>query len=157
MACATNDCYGSTNLAPSDLSVGQWLGLGLGLGWGWSGTCPGCSGLLRAAPGCSGLPKEGRLSQHPGDIDPAALEQAWSGVTANVWLVLVAVGLIVAAIGARRHPMRGHGHRMPGRGYWRLGTGLMVFGTILALLPTLLVSVSEGLQGGGERGWNVRY
>ena len=51
MACAGNDCYGNTNPALSELSVGQWLGRSL-----------------------SGLPLEGWLSQSPGRIDPSALE-----------------------------------------------------------------------------------
>ena len=132
MACSANDCYGNTNPVPSGFSVGQWLGRFL-----------------------SGLPVEGWFSTSPGTVDPGALDQAWSGISTNVWLVLAAVALAVAAVRAGARLLKDSGHEPSPRAYRHLGTGLMVFGTVLALSPAFLVSLSEGLQGWNYRGWGL--
>ncbi len=132
MACAVNDCYGNTNPVVSGLSVGQWLGR-----------------LL------SGLPVEGWFSTSPGTIDSGALDQAWSGVTSNVWLVLVAVAMAAMAVRAGGGLLKDAGHDPSPGTYRRLGTGLAVFGAVLAVAPALLVSLSEGLQGWNDRGWGL--
>ena len=131
-ACAANDCYGNTNPVPSGFSVSQWLGRFL-----------------------SGLPVEGWFSTSPGTIDPGALGRAWSGVTANVWLVVAAVALAALAVRAGGGLLKDPGHAPMPRPYRRLGIGLVILGTVLALLPALLVSLSEGLQGWNDRGWGL--
>ncbi len=132
MACSANDCYGNTNPAPSGFSVRQWLGRFM-----------------------SGLPVEGWFSMSPGTINPGALDQAWSGISTNVWLVLAAVSLAVAAVRVSARLLKDAGHEPSPRPYRRLGAGLVVFGTVLALLPAFLVSLSEGLQGWHYRGWGL--
>ncbi len=132
MACSANDCYGNSNPVPSGFSAGQWLGRFM-----------------------SGLPVEGWFSMSPGTIDPGALDQAWSGISTNVWLVLAAVALAVAAVRAGARLLKHSGHEPSPRAYRQLGTGLVVFGTVLALSPAFLVSLSEGLQGWNYRGWGL--
>lgn len=132
MACAVSDCYGNTNPVPSGFSVGQWLGRFL-----------------------SGIPVEGWVSTSPGNIDPGALGQAWSGVSTNVWLVLASVAMAAAGVRAGARLVEDPGQEPSRRAYLRLGTGLVVLGTVLALVPALLVSLSEGLQGWNDRGWGL--
>lgn len=132
MACSANDCYGNTNPVLSGFSVGQWLGRFL-----------------------SGLPVEGWFSTSPGTLDPGAVDQAWSGVSTNVWLVLAAVALAAVAVRAGGRLLKASGHEPSPGVYRRLGIALVVFGTVLALLPAFLVSLSEGLQGWNDRGWGL--
>ncbi len=132
MACSANDCYGNTKPVLPEFSPGQWLGRSL-----------------------SGLPVEGWFSMSPGTIDPGALDQAWSGVTTNVILVLAAVALAAAGVRAAARLVKASGHEPSPFPYRRFGSGLVIFGTVLALLPAFLVSLSEGLQGWDDRGWGL--
>ena len=132
MACAVNDCYGNTNPVLSGFSVGQWLGRSM-----------------------SGLPVEGWFSTSPGTIDPGALGQTWSGVSGNVWLVLAGASMAALAVRAGARLIEDSGHDPSPRHGRRLGAGLVVFGAVLALAPAFMVSLSEGLQGWNDRGWEL--
>ena len=90
---------------------------------------------------------EGWFSTSPGTVDPGALDQAWSGISTNVWLVLAAVALAVAAVRAGARLLKDSGHEPSPRAYRHLGTGLMVFGTVLALSPAFLVQPLGGSAG----------
>ena len=128
-ACTINDCYGNTELAMTNLSIGQWLGRSV-------------SGfpLLEWIPIVSSHTIRG--------IAPVGLRD----IVGNVWLLFVAVAFAVMAIRASKQLVAEVSQHVDPAPYRYLGVSLIVFGTILALSVTLIVSSAEGLQTWNERG-----
>ena len=128
-ACATNDCFGNTEVVIFDLSVGQWLGRAL-----------------------SGFPLIEWVSILSSESTRGVHPVGFRDIVGNVWLAIVATAFILLAARASKQLVAELSRRPTAAPYLDLGISLIVLGAVLALAVTLMVSASEGLQGWNEQG-----
>ena len=128
-ACATSDCFGNTEVALSNLSVGQWIGRAL-----------------------SGLP----LLEWIAILDSRSIRGihpiGFGDIIGNVWLLFVVAAFVLLAVRASKQFVAESSRCATPVPYRDLGVSLIAFGAVLALAVTLMVSSSEGLQVWNERG-----